>query len=172
MTYEPYLRKVVRRQLPPHLRARFDSIDVVQSAWADLLKGFREAGWRFPDVACLRAFLVQATRNRFLDRVRQHHAGQQRERTVVLERAREVSPTPQARPSEIAEAHELWERMLALCPANHHDLLRLKREGFSLAEIASRTGLHEGSVRRILRTLARQLAFHAALAPAGEHREA
>src|SRR6185503_13784456 len=63
--YEPYLRKVVRRQLPPRLRAKFDSLDVVQSVWADLLTGFREAGWRFPSVGHLRAFLVKVTRNRF-----------------------------------------------------------------------------------------------------------
>src|SRR5437016_13541291 len=74
VTYEPYLRKVVRRQLPARLRAKFDSIDVVQSIWADVLTGFREAGWHFPSVAHLRAFLVKATRNRFLDRVRQHDA--------------------------------------------------------------------------------------------------
>src|SRR3954451_6815865 len=73
LAYEPYLRKVVRRQLPPRLRAKFDSVDVVQSVWADVLHGFREANWHFPDVDHLRAFLVKLTRNRFIDRVRQHH---------------------------------------------------------------------------------------------------
>ena len=28
--YEPYLRVVVRRMLPPNLRPKFDSVDVVQ----------------------------------------------------------------------------------------------------------------------------------------------
>jgi RNA polymerase sigma-70 factor (ECF subfamily) len=35
----------------------------------------------------------------------------------------------------------------------------LKREGLPLTEIAARTGLHEGSVRRILRRLSRDLAM-------------
>jgi DNA-binding IclR family transcriptional regulator len=48
--------------------------------------------------------------------------------------------------------------MLALCPPAHHAVLELKRQGFTLMEVAKRTGLHEGSVRRILRQLARQLA--------------
>src|SRR5262249_2274712 len=69
--YEPYLRKVVRRQLPARLRAKFDSDDIVQSVWADLLEGFREADWRFPTADHLRAFLVKVTRHRFIDRLRQ-----------------------------------------------------------------------------------------------------
>ncbi len=41
-TFEPVLRVMVRRRLSPRLRAKFDSKDVVQSAWADVLKGFRD----------------------------------------------------------------------------------------------------------------------------------
>jgi len=156
--YEPYLRQVVRRQLPAHLRTKFDSLDVVQSAWADLLSGFCEAGWRFPSAASLRAFLVRVTRNRFLDRVRQHHTALDREVPVQTpELAALASAEP--RPSEQAQAEELWEKMMSLCPPEHHELLRLRRQGFSLGEIAGRTGLHEGSVRRILRALARRGAF-------------
>jgi DNA-directed RNA polymerase specialized sigma24 family protein len=64
----------------------------------------------------------------------------------------------QPRPSEVAQAEELWRKLLALCPPAHHDVLRLKRQGLLLEEIASRTGMHEGSVRRILRRLAQRLA--------------
>jgi DNA-binding IclR family transcriptional regulator len=35
----------------------------------------------------------------------------------------------------------------------------LKRQGLLLTEIAARTGLHEGSIRRILYDLARRLAI-------------
>jgi RNA polymerase sigma-70 factor (ECF subfamily) len=50
--------------------------------------------------------------------------------------------------------------MLAFCPPEHHALLRLRRTGMTLVEIASRTGMHEGSIRRILRRLASQFALH------------
>jgi DNA-directed RNA polymerase specialized sigma24 family protein len=53
---------------------------------------------------------------------------------------------------------ELWAQILSLCPAAHHPLLRLKRRGASLAEIAAATGLHESSVRRILYDLSAKLA--------------
>jgi RNA polymerase sigma-70 factor (ECF subfamily) len=158
LTYEPYLRMVVRRQLSPGLRAKFDSVDVVQSVWADVLDGFRAAGWRFADVGHLRAFLVKATRNRFLDRLRQHQRALRHEQPLPAGDAEGAPASRQPRPSEVAQADELWERMLALCPPAHRELLRLKRQGLPLAEIAARTGLHEGSVRRILYELARQLA--------------
>jgi DNA-directed RNA polymerase specialized sigma24 family protein len=64
-----------------------------------------------------------------------------------------------AAPGDLALANDLWERMLALTPPEHHPVLALRREGLPLAEIAARVGMHEGSVRRVLRRLARELAL-------------
>lgn len=158
LTYEPYLRMVVRRQLPARLRAKFDSVDVVQSVWVDVLHGFRESGWRFASTAQLRAFLVKVTRNRFIDRVRQHQRVLNREQPVESAELESLSRTREERPSETIQAEDLWQELLALCPPAHHELLRLKRQGKSLAEIAEQTGLHPSSVRRILYDLARQFA--------------
>jgi RNA polymerase sigma factor (sigma-70 family) len=158
VAYEPALRMVVRRHLPERLRAKFDSIDVVQSIWVDLLHGFREAGWRFANAAHLRAFLVRVTRNRLTDRLRHFHHALEREQRLVETDPDALPPARQPRPSEVAQADDVWQKMLALCPPDHHELLRLKRQGLPLAEIAARTGLHEGSIRRILRHLARQMA--------------
>jgi RNA polymerase sigma factor (sigma-70 family) len=156
-TCEPYLRLVVRRQLPARLRAKFDSTDIVQSVWADVLDGFRRAGWRFADAAHLRAFLVKVTRNRLIDRYHKHRPALRREKRLEDAELAET-PADDPHPSQVAQADELWERMLALCPPGHRELLRLKRQGASLAEIAERTGLHPSSVRRILYELARRLA--------------
>ena len=46
LAYEPYLRMAIRRQLNGPLRSKLDTMDIVQSVWADVLGGFREAGWR------------------------------------------------------------------------------------------------------------------------------
>jgi RNA polymerase sigma-70 factor (ECF subfamily) len=160
--YEPYLRKVVRRQLPRQLRSKFDSSDVVQSAWVHFLQKLGGANWHFAGPAQLRAFLATVTRNRLTDRVRHFHAALGRERSLDRGNLGELATSTQPRPSEFARANDLWEQMLALCPPEHHQLLLLKRQGLRLEEIAARTGLHEGSVRRILRKLARQLAFEMA----------
>ncbi|QJX01298.1 RNA polymerase sigma factor [Frigoriglobus tundricola] len=157
-TYEPYLRKVVRRQLTARLRTRFDSLDIVQSAWRDLLHGFRHAGWRFTTVNHLTAFLVRATRNRFIDRYRQHRAAIERETPLTWEAQAELARPGAPSPGDLVGAEDLWQRMLDLCPPEHRELLRLRREGVALPDLAARFGLHVGSVRRILRSLALRLA--------------
>jgi RNA polymerase sigma factor (sigma-70 family) len=158
VAYEPYLRMVVRKQLPVQFRAKFDSCDIVQSVWADVLDGFRAAGWRFANAVQLRAFLVKLTRNRFIDRLRHHQRSMAHEQQLPQGDVNNLPPSREPRPSEVAQADELWQKMLALCPPAHHELLRLKREGRSLAEIAAQTGLHPSSVRRILYDLGRRLA--------------
>ena len=158
LAYEPYLRMVVGRQMSGRLRAKFDSEDIVQSVWVDLLRGFRGGRWSFPDTAHLRAFLVTATRNRFLNRIRQHRHALAAEQSLSEDDAAGRIPSAEPRPSQTAQADDLWERLLESCPPTHRELLRLKREGLPLADIAARTGLHESSVRRILYGLLQRLA--------------
>ena len=155
--YEPYLRMAVRRRLSGRLRAKLDSMDVVQSAWADVLRGFRENGWRFADRSHLRAFLLRIVYCRLIDRQRQHHQAIARERSLNEVDPRDLPRSVAPRPSEIAEGQEAWERLLGACPPRHQEILRLRRQGLRLTEIAEKTGLHEGSIRRILYDLARRL---------------
>src|SRR5690349_18579862 len=98
LAFEPHLRMVVRRQISARLRSKFDSVDVVQSVWADLLDGFRGDGWRFPDAAHLRAFLIRVTRNRFIDRLRRHRGSLEHDSPLVGVDAEQVPPSrePQA----------------------------------------------------------------------------
>jgi RNA polymerase sigma-70 factor (ECF subfamily) len=157
-TFEPVLRVMVRRRLSPRLRAKFDSEDVVQSAWADILRGFRAEGWRFSDREHLRAYLASVTHNHLVNCCRRHVLRIEHEQPLDGDEQPGLPPSSQPRPSELVQADDLWELLLGLCPPAHRDLLRLKRQGFPLAEIAARTGLHESSVRRILYDLARRLA--------------
>src|SRR5262245_7015816 len=159
LAFEPYLRKAVRRHLSPSLRAKLDSTDILQSVWADTLRGFREAGWRFVDADHLRGFLYVATRNRLIDRIRQHQNAADREESIDDGENRHEVPSPEPRPSEVVQANDLWDRIMARCPPEHRPIVWFRQHGYSLAEIGERTRLHPDSVRRILRTLARQMAF-------------
>jgi RNA polymerase sigma factor (sigma-70 family) len=156
--FEPFLRAMVRRRLTPSLRAKFDSMDVVQSVWADVLNGFRAAGRHFTDRDHLRAFLARVAYNHFINHCRRQGPELGREQPLTGDEAPELPPSGEPRPSQLVQADELWDRLLELCPPAHREVLRLRRQGLLLAEIAARTGLHEGSVRRILYDLARRLA--------------
>ena len=155
---EPFLRSMVRRRLTPMLRAKFDSMDVVQSAWADVLEGYREEGWRFTDQEHLRAFLARVTYNHFVNHCRRNSHALEHERPMFDDESPALPASHQPRPSQVAQADELWTTLMDLCPANHREILELKGQGVPLAEIAERTGLHESSVRRILYDLAKRLA--------------
>jgi RNA polymerase sigma-70 factor (ECF subfamily) len=157
-TFEPVLRAMVRRRLSPRLRAKFDSKDVVQSAWADVLRGFRAEGWRFHDRVHLRAYLARVTYNHLVSCCRRHTVMMEYEQPLGDDEQPGLPASARPRPSELAQADELWELLMRLCPPAHRNLLQLRRQGFALAEIAARTGLHESSVRRILYDLARRLA--------------
>jgi len=102
-----------------------------------------------------RRFLAKVARYRLLNHL--HRQAVERERPLEPTAA-EALPASQARPSAEARAAELWDHILACCPPAHRELVRLRRDGVPLAEIASWTGLHEGSVRRILYDLARAVA--------------
>jgi RNA polymerase sigma factor (sigma-70 family) len=150
LSYEPYLRMVVRRQLTPRLRTKFDSLDVVQSVWANVLNGMRTSAWEFADEGHLRAFLIRLTMNRFISFYRRHRTALERELPLSTCDAENLPAARQDRPSEVVEADELWNLLLSLSPPAHHELLVLKTRGAPLAEISQRTGFHESSIRRIL----------------------
>jgi RNA polymerase sigma-70 factor (ECF subfamily) len=157
--YEPLLRRAVRRCLPPRYRTRFDSADIVQSVWVSILRRFHEQGCRFADAEHLEAFLLRATRNRLIDRIRQHGKAIDQQEPLPLSDNEGEAPSALTPPGEHLQAEDLWQRMLSLCPPEHHEILRLRRQGYSYAEVAARTGLHGDSVRRILRRLAGRIAF-------------
>jgi RNA polymerase sigma-70 factor (ECF subfamily) len=157
-TYEPYLRMLVHRQIRPPLRAKFDSMDVVQSVWLDLLDAYRARGWQLADRDHLRAFLAKVTYNHFFLHCRKNATALRRERPMPGTESPAIPASGQPRPSQVVQADELWETILGHCPPTHREILRLKRQGLTLTEIGTRTGLHEGSVRRILYELAKRLA--------------
>ena len=157
LAYAPYLRMAVRRHLNGRLRSKLDSMDILQSVWADLLDSFRDARWHFDDRRHLKAFLVRAAKNRLIDRQRQYRRVLGSEQPLAGSPSADVEAND-PRPSEVAQGRELWERILAQCSPPHREILNLRRQGFSLEEIAERTGFHKGSIRRILYDQAKRLA--------------
>jgi len=169
--YEPQLRMVVRRHLPQRLRAKFDSVDVVQSVWTSVLQGLREGSLQFNDDAHLRAFLIRVALLRFIDLCRRYRIALGRERPLATLNVAPLREATRDRPHEIVQADELLERLMNLCSPSHREMLRLKAMGIPLEEIAARTGFHEGSIRRIFYDLARRLDAQEGETPGGPKSE-
>src|SRR5262249_32889888 len=121
--YGPYLRMVVRRQLNQPLRGKFDSMDIVQSVWADMVPGFQQGRWQFNHVEELRAFLLRAIRNRFIDRLRQNQPAISTQENLPPEELATLPAAKQPEVDDLVAAEETWERLLLLCPPQHRDLL-------------------------------------------------
>lgn len=168
LAYEPCLRVAVRRRMDRRLRSKVDSCDIVQSVFADVLAGVRGGGWRFEGRSQLLAFLKRLASRRLADRYQEHRASVDREQPLDETAPRNLPRSPLPRPSQEAQCRELWERLLAACPPAHQEVVRLRRQGYRLGEIAARTGLHEGSVRRILYDLARRLSIARRASPTVE----
>jgi RNA polymerase sigma factor (sigma-70 family) len=143
-------------------------MDIIQSAWGDILQAFRKAGYKFTSANQLRAFLVTSTRNRFIDRFRKQDRMARLEEHLPVKSLEQLPASDQPSPSAEMEADDLWQRLLRLCPPEHQPILRLKRQGIDVDEIAAQTGLHPGSIRRILRTLASQLAANPSTSAAAD----
>lgn len=159
LAYEPYLRMAVRRRLSRRLRAKVDSKDVVQSVFADFLGGFRAGGWRFDGRPQLLAFLRRIAWRRLADHSRKHKHSLDRDQSLDQTPPVNMPQAMTPRPSEVAQGRELWEQMLEACPPAHREIVRLRFNGLRMREIAEKTGLHEGSVRRILYDLARRMSI-------------
>jgi DNA-directed RNA polymerase specialized sigma24 family protein len=149
--YAAHVRALVRRRLATRPRVTCDSANVAQSVWAQVF-GRVGAGCPVSTDAEFRALLAVIARRR------------------VATRAREPLPAPPVGDgvcSSVATRHEsrpgapaadAWKRLLRLCPPHRRDVLRLRRDGLTPAEVAARTGLPERGVRRLLRQLFRAAA--------------
>jgi DNA-binding NarL/FixJ family response regulator len=66
---------------------------------------------------------------------------------------REELPASQPSPSQVAVAEELWKRMLQGKPEHYKQILRLRRDGDTLPQIADKVGVNEKTVRRVIQSL-------------------
>ena len=57
---------------------------------------------------------------------------------------------PEATPSEIAIAHECWEKIVGRLEPQHKEDIGLRMRGMTYKEIAARPGLNEKTARRII----------------------
>jgi RNA polymerase sigma-70 factor (ECF subfamily) len=161
MRYEAEVRLVVRRQLPRLLRSRFDSLDFLQSVWGSFFRRMRDAPTEFEDSRHLVAFLARAAKNKVIDEYRRAASRKQdmhREEPLRPEGGHSQDLTDSIdSPSEIAQAHEAYGRLLDLLPEERQSILKLKADGLSSKDIGAELGISERTVQRVLEDLRRRV---------------
>jgi RNA polymerase sigma-70 factor (ECF subfamily) len=155
--YEAEVRLVVRRQLPRLLRSRFDSLDFLQSVWGSFFRRVREGATEFEDSRHLVAFLARAAKNKVIDEYRRAASQKQnmhREESLWTDadRPRELADSGET-PSQVAEAHEAFQRLSALMPEDRRVVLELKAQGLSSREIGDKLGVSERTIQRVIEDL-------------------
>ncbi|MGO9299706.1 MAG: RNA polymerase sigma factor [Acidimicrobiales bacterium] len=154
--YESKVRLVVRRQLPRLLRSRFDSIDFLQSVWGSFFHRIQTESNDLNEEENLIAFLAWAARNKVIDEYRRAATQKQnihREESIENRADRETTLASGDTPSELAQAHETFDRLSRLLPEDRRVILELKAAGYSCGEIGDRLGLSERTVQRVLEEL-------------------
>ena len=154
----PKVIRVVRRKLNQPMRSLYDSTDFA----SDVMKSLAANAGRldFQSFESLMAFLVRVAEQKVIDEYRKNHA-QKRD----LDRQRRLSPDGVDGPrplglasgdptaSEVAQAGEAQERLMAGQSEPERKAIELKQLGYSNSEIAEETGWHPRKVQRFFKNL-------------------
>jgi RNA polymerase sigma factor (sigma-70 family) len=158
----PKVRRVVRRKLSRSMRSLYDSTDFASDAMERLAANFDQLA--FPSINSLIAFLAQVAEQKVIDEYRRQHTLKRdvardrpiSSRTDDAEPLQVASDGPTA--SQVAQANEVHERLLARPDETERTIIRLKRQGHTTSDIAEQTGWNIRKVQRFLKDLLDSLA--------------
>ncbi len=166
--YSGNILRAVRRSLPQAIRPKVDSIDIFQSVWISVLaKPGRLTELDTPQrmVAYLTSMARlkvlekyrHFTRSQACDVAREQRMSDHVEMTGLTHHprpARDVMLDAKHPPaSALAEAHEVWKKLLSACDQRDQHVVQLRLSGMSQAEIAEQLQVSTRTVRRSLHRL-------------------
>jgi RNA polymerase sigma factor (sigma-70 family) len=154
----PKIVRVVRRKLNRPMRSLYDSTDFA----SDVMKSLAANAGRldFPSFDSLMAFLAQMAERKVIDEYRKVHTlKRDLDRQCRLTPDGGDSPRPFAltsgdpTPSQVAQAGEAHEQLLAGQNETEKEAIELKQLGYSNSEIAEKTGWNLRKVQRFFKDL-------------------
>ena len=155
----PHVYRVVKRRMSSSLSRRIGVSDVVQATWASFLIRERDLA-KFKTEDELRAYIVGIAMNELRMSARAHLRTEARDcrREIPIEVDTEGLPVAmEPSPSEVIGFRENWKLFIEQQPEHYQQIVRLRIEGCTLAEIAQRLRINERTVRRVLNKLADSL---------------
>jgi RNA polymerase sigma factor (sigma-70 family) len=157
--YHSNILRLVRRRLPKEIRAKVDSVDIVQSVWKSIFRG----GQQLRETATAEdvfAYLAGMARLKILEAHRRftRYPGYDVRREVPFTRsATEQAVHTNNFPSAIVRARENWERAMSQSGELGHKAIQLKLQGLTLDEMAEQLQVSKSTVQRLLRSVLQSL---------------
>jgi RNA polymerase sigma-70 factor, ECF subfamily len=157
--YATRLARLAERHLSAEVAARADAEDIVQSVFRTFFRRHARGEFRIDSSAELWRLLVTITLREVRSQARRHTAGI---RNVSAEVRDAESPLAAALsrepgPEEAAVLMEEMDALLHGLPERYAEVLTLRLEGYSVAEIATRLALCRQTVYRALELLRQRL---------------
>jgi RNA polymerase sigma factor (sigma-70 family) len=153
----PKVRRVVRRKLNRSMRSLYDSTDFASDVMGNLVANLDRL--KFPSVDSLLGFLAHVAEQKVIDEHRRQHTLKRnvgRDQPLsASDPDRDPIQLPSGGPtaSQVAQAHEVEEQLLARPDKTERTIIELKQHGFSNSDIAEQTGWNVRKVQRFLEKL-------------------
>jgi RNA polymerase sigma factor (sigma-70 family) len=156
--FEWEVRMMVRARLPKRLRTQFDSVDFVQAVWQSFFSDLARDAPDFERAEHVRRFLAGVVRNKVFEQhrklTRTEKYDMSREERLYVRRGDHDVPrdlvSPDPSPSETAQASDCLAQLTAGRSPREVEVISLRRQGLTFDEIATKTGVDERTVRRII----------------------
>jgi RNA polymerase sigma-70 factor (ECF subfamily) len=156
--YAARLRALAREYCPPHYAGRFDADDVVQSVFRTFFQGTRRGSYDVPGEGELWGLLMVLTLNKIRSLVEYHRAGKRAVHQTASLVNFDRHPAPTTDDSALALLKMVLDEQLAGLPESNRDIVRMRIEGYEVAEIAGQTGRSRRTVERVLQQFRDRLA--------------
>ena len=149
---------VIRRRLHRLMRSQYDTADFAQIVWASFFSGLDKLS-TFQTARDFERYLVRIAENKVTDACRKRMILQKnnvnRERSLDRESTRVDIPSDDPSASHVVDVREQWQRLMQSLPPRYRQIISLRAGGATIQEIADTVNIHERTVRRILKELAR-----------------
>jgi RNA polymerase sigma-70 factor (ECF subfamily) len=150
LRYATRLRALARQYCTPHYAGRFDADDVIQSVFRAFFHGARRLVYDVPPEGELWGLLMVLALNKVRTLVGHHEASKRAVRHTASVPDLDSHPALAADDSAAAFLRMVMDEQMAALPESNRAIIRLRTEGYEVAEIAEATGRSRRTVERVL----------------------
>jgi RNA polymerase sigma-70 factor (ECF subfamily) len=148
--YAVRLRALAHEYCVPSFAGRFDADDIVQSVFRAFFQGARRRNYTVPPSGELWGLLMVLAVNKIRNLVSHHRAGKRAVQHTTSLPDLESHPALASDDSAVGLLRLVMDEHLAGLPKSNQTIIRLRIDGYAVAEIAEAVGRSLRTVERVL----------------------